>query len=398
MEIHGQVEAGFEGVRDAFGRNFVEHGDVGAAFALHVEGRKVVDIWGGTTSPGGTDPYGQDALQLVFSSTKGATAACANLLAQRGLLDVDAPVVTYWPEFGQAGKQHIPVRWLLCHQAGLPVIDEQLSLSEALAWEPVIDALERQAPAWEPGTAHGYHALTFGWLVGEVIRRVDGRTLGAFFQEEIAQPLGLDFWIGLPPEQEARVAPLVEDAELAGADPSMRALIDQFMGPDTMLGRALTLSGTLGPDVWNLPEVHAAQIGAASGITNARSLSRFYAGLVGPLNDSAAAPLLGQPQIDLARRCLTRGADRVLSVEPYTTVESTFGLGFITTSLFGPFGGAGAFGHAGAGGSVGFADPDHQIAAGYVMNQMQNNLTGDPRTRSLIRASYEAVGAPIAVV
>ena len=168
-DVDGSVESGFEGVREAFARNFTDHGDVGAGFSLYLEGNKVVDIWGGTDPRNGR-AYTADTLQLVFSTTKGATALSANLLAQRGQLDVDAPVATYWPEFARAGKERIPVGWLLCHKAGLPTIDRHLSFEDALAWEPVIRALEAQAPLWEPGSEHGYHALTFGYLVGELVR------------------------------------------------------------------------------------------------------------------------------------------------------------------------------------------------------------------------------------
>jgi len=394
VNIDGIVEPGFEGVRDAFARNFEEHGDVGAGFCLHVEGRKVVDLWGGVADPDTGRLYDESTLQLVFSTTKGATAACAHLLVQRGLLDLDAPVVTYWPEFGSAGKEDIPVRWLLCHKAGLPVVDKRLSLAEALAWDPVIAALSIQEPVWEPGSAHGYHALTYGWLVGEIVRRVDGRSLGTFFAEEIAQPLGLEFWIGLPEAEEHRVAPIIGSLIPEGEAPNeeLRALLEQFMGPDSMLGRALTLNGTFEMGCWNERAVHAAEIGAANGITNARSLSRFYAGLVGPLSDAPAAPLLSPTQVEAARERQTEGNDRCLFF------ETTFGLGFFTASLFAPYGGAGSFGHSGAGGSMGFADPDNQIAAGYVMNRMAQNLSGDPRTRGLVQASYDAVGATIAFV
>ena len=277
MNVDGIVEPGFERVRDAFVRNFDEHGDVGAGFCLHVEGRKVVDVWGGVADEATNEPYGESTLQLVFSTTKGATAACANLLMQRGLLDIDAPVVTYWPEFGAAGKENIPVRWLLCHKAGLPVIDKRLSLAEVLAWDPVIAALSVQEPVWEPGTAHGYHALTFGWLVGEVVRRIDGRSLGTFFADEIAKPLGLEFWIGLPESEEHRVAPLIGNLLPEGDVPNeeLRALIEEFTGPDSVLGRALTLNGAFDMDCWNDRAVHAAEIGAANGITDARSLSRL---------------------------------------------------------------------------------------------------------------------------
>ena len=394
MAIDGIVEPGFEGVRDAFARNFEEHGDVGAGFCLHVEGRKVVDLWGGVADPATNQAYDESTLQLVFSTTKGATAACANLLMQRGLLDVDAPVASYWPEFAAAGKDNIPVRWLLCHKAGLPVIDKRVSLAEALEWDPVIEALSVQEPEWEPGTAHGYHALTYGWLVGEVIRRIDGRSLGTFFAEEIAQPLGLEFWIGLPESEEHRVAPLIGSLLPQGEPPDeeMRKLLEEFTGPDSLLGRALNLNGAFDMECWNSRAVHAAEIGAANGITNARSLSRFYAGLVGPLPDAPAAPLLTAAQIDAARERQTEGSDRCLFF------ETSFGLGFFTASEFAPYGGAGSFGHSGAGGSMGFADPANQLAAGYVMNRMAQNLAGDPRTRGLVQASYDAVGAPIAFV
>jgi CubicO group peptidase (beta-lactamase class C family) len=390
--IDGIVEPGFEGVRDAFAANFAEHDEIGAGFCLHVEGRKVVELWGGIADQATGRAYDADTLQLVFSTTKGATAACANLLAQRGLLDLDAPVTRYWPEFGQSG---VPVRWLLGHRAGLPTIDKQLSLEEALEWTPVIQALEVQEPLWEPGTAHGYHALTYGWLVGEVIRRIDGRSLGSFFHDEIAVPLDLEFWIGLPAEHEHRVAPIVgsllPDGQ-ADVNAELLALLEEFIGPNSLLARALTLNHAMDADCWNEVAVHAAEIGAANGITNARSLSRLYAGLIGPLAGNGATPLLTPAQIDAARECQSEGADKVLFL------ETKFGLGFMLSSVFSPYGGAGSFGHAGAGGSVGFADPENQIAMGYVMNRMQQNLSGDPRTRGLIKASYDAVGAPTAFI
>ena len=184
----------------------------------------------------------------MFSTTKGATAACANLLAQRGELDIDAPVAEYWPEFAQAGKGDIPVRWLLCHKAGLPTVDATLTAEEVFAWDPVIHALEVQAPYWEPGTAHGYHAITYGYLVGEVVRRISGKSLGTFWQDEIAEPLDLEFWIGLPAEQEHRVAPLVgglrgatatDSAESAGPHCAPRARLADRRS-------ALSLNGAFG--------------------------------------------------------------------------------------------------------------------------------------------------------
>ncbi len=395
VAVGGFVAPGYEGVRDAFAANFAQHGEIGAGYSLYVDGEKVVDLWGGIADRVTGAPYTDDTLQLVFSTTKGATAACAHLLAQRGELDVDAPVATYWPEFAQAGKADIPVRWLLCHKAGLPTVDAELSAAEVYAWDPVIRALEVQAPFWEPGTAHGYHAITYGYLVGEVVRRVSGKSLGTFWQEEFAEPLGIEFWIGLPPEHEHRVARLVAmgDGEGDGAE------LTGMLPPDMLIRRALSLNGALA-DVgghFNDPELHAAEMPAANGITNSRSLARFYAALIGGVEGGPDAALLTSEQVDAARTCQTEGADRVLSF-PGIDVPSTIGLGFWTSSEFAPFGGERAFGHTGAGGSVGFADPEAGLAGGYVMNRMLAGLAGDPRSRGLIEASYRAAGRPLAFV
>jgi len=397
-EIGGKVEPGFEGVAAAFARNFEAHGEVGAATSVYVRGRKVVDLWGGVADVEAGTTYAEDTLQLVFSTTKGATAACANLLAQRGELDIDAPVATYWPEFKAAGKGDIPVRWLLCHKAGLPYVDAVLTLEEALAWDPVVKALEEQAPIWEPGTAHGYHATTYGWLVGEVVRRISGKSLGTFFRDEIATPLGLEFWIGLPDEQQHRVAPLVQwgDGSLTSAqDPAMAELIAQFMGPDTLLGKALGAPSFVFSNAeggFNNPAIRAAEIPAANGVTNARSLARFYAGLTGIVEDGPSEPLLTPDQVAKASELQTSGPDKCLMF------ETTFGLGFFTSSLFAPYGGASSFGHTGAGGSVGFTDPENGIGFGYVMNKMMQGLNGDPRSGGLIQAVYDAIGVEPAYV
>lgn len=207
--INGVVAAGFEPVREAFAANFARHGDIGAAVCVYQDGRPVVDLWGGTADADTGRPWTRDTLQLVYSATKGATASAAHLLAQRGALDLDAPVATYWPEFAANGKADIPVRWLLSHQAGVVALDQPVPLAEALAWQPMVAALAAQRPQWTPGTAHGYHGRTWGWLVGEVIRRVSGRTPGRFFADEIAAPLGLDFFIGLPTSERDRVSRMV---------------------------------------------------------------------------------------------------------------------------------------------------------------------------------------------
>src|SRR5215510_6455562 len=237
FSVSGAVSHRFEGVREAFARNFAEHGEVGAAFSLVHEGRTVVDLWAGVADAATGDPYVEDSLQLVFSTTKGATAICANLLAQRGELDVDAPVAEYWPEFGQAGKGDVPVRWLMGHRAGLPYVNAPIELDACLAWDPAVEALAAMEPLWEPGTAHGYHAVTYGWLVGEVVRRISGRSLGRFFADEVAGPLGLEFWIGLPDDQQPRVAPLTNRGPSRDDGPQTEGLgdlisqIEQFLGP-----------------------------------------------------------------------------------------------------------------------------------------------------------------------
>jgi CubicO group peptidase (beta-lactamase class C family) len=394
-DIGGTVEPGFEGVADAFRANFEQRGDVGASTSVYVDGRRVVDLWGGVADTEDGTPYTDDTLQLVFSTTKGATAACANLLAQRGELDVDAPVAEYWPEFKAAGKADIPVRWLLCHKAGLPYVDAILTLEEALAWEPMVRALEAQAPVWEPGTAHGYHATTFGWLVGEVVKRVSGKSLGTFFHDELAEPLGLEFWIGLPDDQQHRVAPLIQRGLLGGGngdappDPAVAKLIEQFIGPDTLLGKALAAPNGVfnGADGgMDSPAIRAAELPAFNGVTNARSLARFYAGLVGTVDGGPSASLLDADQVAKASERQTFGPDKCLYF------ESTFGLGFFVASPFAPYGGPKAFGHTGMGGSVGFADPEHGVGFGYVMNKMGMSLNGDPRSAGLIRAVYAAIG------
>jgi CubicO group peptidase (beta-lactamase class C family) len=288
--VTGLVEAGFESVRDAFARNFDEGREVGAGFCVHVDGHKVVDIVGGTfDTDDPTSPYGPDTLQVVFSSTKGATAACANLLAQRGELDVDAPVATYWPEFAQTGKDDLPVRYLLSHQAGLPAVDARLSAEDLRAWDPIVEALAAQRPFWEPGTAHGYHAVSYGYLVGEVVRRITGRSLGAFFADEIARPLGIEFYIGLPAELEPRVSPIVAQPIGGGARAAGGGAPSDY--GKTLQARALNLGGGIRDPRWmNEPEWHAAEMPAGNGITNAAGLSRLYAGLIGTVEGGPAVP------------------------------------------------------------------------------------------------------------
>lgn len=387
--IEGVAAPEFAPVREAFTANFTDRGDQGAAVCVYRDGIPVVDLWGGLADPPSDQPYAADTLQLVFSTTKGATAVCANLLIERGLLDPSAPVAEYWPEFAAAGKGGIPVEWLLTHQSGLAAIDATLTLSEALAWDPIVDALADQKPLWDPGTAHGYHALTFGWLVGEVVRRVSGMSIGSFFAREVAEPLDLEFWIGLPPSEEHRVAPLTMTLDyIADMDPAQLATMATTFGPDGLGTRALFLNGTFGDFVegggpFNLPALHAAEVPAANGITTARSLARFYAGLIGEVD---GVRILQPETVADMSRSRTTGTDLVLGG------ESKFGLGMMCDSPFTPLLGPGGFGHFGAGGSVGFAHPESGITFGYVMNQMRLSVAGDDRTTFLIDAVRQSIG------
>jgi len=385
-ESNGTTASGFEGVRETFEANFAKGLEIGASFSAYHRGKKVVDLWGGTADVDSGRAWDERTLALVFSTTKGATAMCANKLAQEGKLDVDAPVARYWPKFAAGGKAEIPVKFLLSHQAGLAWIDGEMSLDQALSWDPVVDALAQQTPHWEPGSKHGYHATTYGWLVGEVIRRITGRTVGTYFHDEIAAPLGLDFWIGLPESEESRVAPLVGGLAdpLITEDPEVRKFVEEIMGPDTTLGRALFAPGGAfsGPEIWNSRAVHAAEIPAANGIGDARSLARMYAACIGTVD---GVRILTEEQLGRATTQLTSGPNTVL-----LDLDIQFGLGFMVRSGFIELGGPRSFGHFGAGGSVGWADPDAELAFGYVMNRMDMGLAGDVRSYELINACYAA--------
>ncbi len=377
--IDGWVETEFEGVLDEFTRNFDERDEAGAAVCVYVDGRPVVDLWGGVADARTGAPWKQDQIVLVYSSTKGVTSVCANLLVERGLLDPDAPVAALWPEFAANGKQHITIGQVLSHQAGLPYVEGDFTLADALSWEPIVRALAQQAPIWEPGSTHGYHMRTFGWLAGELIRRADTahRSPGRFFAEEIAAPLGLDFWIGLPEELEPRVARLVPPkTDLSSA---LRAF-----GDDLLLTRVFSNPGGHFnyDDMWNTRQLHACELPSSNGIGDARSLARLYASIVGEVDGVRTL----QPQT-LARARVERacGKDEVLMI------ESCFGLGFMLGASFGAANPRSAVGHAGAGGSLAFADPERSVGFGYVMNDLRFDPNGDPRSESLVRAVYAAL-------
>ena len=381
--IDGEVAAGFEPVREAFAANFDQHGDIGAAVCVYRDGRPVADLWGGVADPDTGRPWARDTLQLVYSATKGATATAAHLLAERGALDLDAPVAAYWPEFAANGKAEIPVRWLLSHQAGLVGLDQPVPLAEALAWDPMVAALAAQRPLWTPGTAHGYHGRTYGWLVGEVIRRVSGRTPGRFFADEIAAPLGLDFFIGLPASERDRVSRMVyqqPDVDWTTVSPEsipeeFRELVAAMLDPNSLYNKAFSITDPAEID-FNSPEVQAAELPASNGIGTARGLARMYAALIGEVD---GVRLLTPQTVASASKEQTGGVDQVL------LLPSRFGSGYMLPTEAGPMAGPNSFGHIGRGGSLAFADPEHGIAFGYVMNHIMED-PNDARAASLVDA------------
>jgi CubicO group peptidase (beta-lactamase class C family) len=382
--IDGEVAAGFEPVREAFAANFERHGDIGAAVCVYWDGRPVVDLWGGVADPDSDRPWARGTLQLVYSATKGATAAAAHLLAQRGALDLEAPVAEYWPEFAANGKAEIPVGWLLSHQAGVVALDRAVPLAGALAWEPMVAALAAQRPAWTPGTAHGYHGRTFGWLVGEVIHRISGRSPGRFFADEIAAPLGLDFFIGLPASERDRVSRMVYKqpefdltaVPLESIPEEFRPLVAALVDPNSLYNRAFSVTDPAEID-FNAPEVQAAEIPASNGIGTARALARMYAALIGEVD---GVRLFTPETLTAATKERANGPDQVM------IMPSRFGSGYMLPTDFNPMTGPQAFGHPGRGGSLGFADPELGIAFGYVMNHIIEDAPNDARAASLVEA------------
>lgn len=387
MDVNGTVAEGFEPVREAFVRNFEALGDRGAAVAVYRDGRKVVDLWGGTKNVDdavGTEPWERGTAQIMRSATKGVAAAVPLLLHQRGLLDLDAPVGEYWPEFKARGKDRVLVRHVLNHRAGLPVLDHPLTPEEALAPLKGPEAVAAQAPVWEPGTDHGYHALTYGWLLDELVRRVTGRGTGEWIAAEIAGPLGADLWLGLPESEAARAgrAGRVEAPETAGALRARpkRSVTEAYTDPGSLTNRAFGAI-TPFPDQ-NDPAYRASALPATNGIATADGLARFYAALVGEVD---GVRLFSPATIELARTEESAGPDRVL------VVNTRFGLGYMLHGSASPLLGPGSFGHPGRGGALGFADPETGIAFGYVTNGLRKTVTADPRAQALVRAVRQAL-------
>ncbi len=379
IEIHGHCAARFGRVKDAFAKNFAVEQEVGASFAATVDGETVIDLWGGSADAARTRPWERDTLANVWSTTKAMNALCAHVLVDRGLLDLDKPVAHYWPEFAAAGKERLPVRWVLSHQAGLAGLSEPMPAEGVLDWERMTRALAAQAPLWEPGTRSGYHALTIGFLVGELLRRIDGRTLGTFFRQEIAEPLGAEFWIGLPESEEPRVA------EMIPPDPP-QPLVEPPApdDPHAALKRALG-NPAVTQAIANTRAWRAAEIPAANGQANARGAARAMA-LLACGGTLSGVTLLAETNANaaLAEQCY--GRDLVLG-------PMRWGLGFMLVSKDLPLSpNPRTCGHGGWGGSFALADLDARVSLAYVMNRMSQGTTGDKRLGRLLRAVYGGLG------
>jgi CubicO group peptidase (beta-lactamase class C family) len=383
VEISGRVEPGFEPVRDAFAANFAEDGEVGAAVCVLRDGAPVVDLWGGLADPDTRRAWQPDTLAIVFSTTKGITAACIARLVERGLIELDAPVARYWPEFAANGKADITVRDVMTHQAGLAEVEGSFTLEQVAAGDRVVEALARQAPQWPPRSRHGYHARSYGWLLGELVRRVTGRRFGAVLASEIAAPLGQerDLFVGLPAEQDGRVARTLPAPEPAGDALTLRL---KFMGPDTPLGRVL--SGPSGlfdyGEMWNTRLLRGAEMPSSNGIATARALARVYAALVGPVG---GVRLLQPATVLHFRKLQVDGPDAVLML------PTRFGTGFALPPMLGADCPPACFGHPGAGGSLAFADPEQRLGFAYAMNQLHFGMAQDPRAARLVRALYASL-------
>ncbi|NBQ99980.1 MAG: class A beta-lactamase-related serine hydrolase [Actinobacteria bacterium] len=379
------VAPGWEPVRDAFVANLASGQDRGAGVAVMHRGRLVVDLMGGHRDKHGDVPYGPDALQVVFSTTKGVTALAVAMCVERGLLDYGERVAAYWPEFAANGKDNITVAELMGHRAGLYTVDGPISLEEALDWDTVTSRLAATAPLFEPGSTHGYHALTYGWLAGELVRRASGMPIGEFVQRNIAGPLGVEFWIGLPAEHDHRVAHLMAHP-LPVFPPEIARFMLDHSGPGSLGEKALSLNGAFGQGVFNRPEVRAAQIPGANGIGNARALATIYAATIGEVN---GVRLITEETRRLAATSVTpEGEPDVILGHP-----TVFGKGYMLDSTRNNYGGPGGFGHDGAGGSVACAVPSRGLAVSYVMNTMMTTYDGDPRREAYINAAVRCADA-----
>ena len=387
-EVHGRCEPAFESLRRALAEIMDAGSEVGAALAVHVGKQPVVDLWAGHTNSARTRPWDEHTIVNLYSVGKAVTAVCALRLVEGGALDLDSPVSRYWPEFAQAGKKHLPVRYLLTHQAALPAVFRPLPLGAVLHWEVMTEALAAQEPWWEPGAGHGYHVNTYGFLIGEVVRRISGKSLGTYLRDEISGPAGIDFFIGLGPDLDARCADVIPPrpgpdgergnvllgGELATFTGLQRMRVGAYRNPPDLSGQ-----GIINSRGWR-----AAEVPSTNGHGNARAVARLYAALAGD-GELDGVHILSRATIEMAI------AEQVYAEDLVLQRPTRFGLGFQLTMperRLGP--GPRSFGHFGAGGSLGFGDPDAHVAFAYAMNQGRAGWQ-HKHVRHLIDLVYEAL-------
>lgn len=392
--IQGDVDEGYGPVADEFRRNFTERGEVGAACAVFQDGKKVVDLWGGYRDGRTRKPWQDDTMVTVFSTTKGVSGLAIAVAHARGLIDYDEKVATYWPDFANNGKADVTVRQLLSHQAGLAAITRPLSVTDLADLDIVASAMADQAPAWTPGAKHGYHAISLGWYEGELVRRVDPkkRSLGRFFADEIAAPLGIAFYIGVPDDvDQDRIAFIhgYKPAEMMlhlGAMPWK--FVAGFLNPRSITARSFANPKVLSQTSnYNLPEVRRLELPAANGTGEVRAIARAY-------GDAATkGKILGlKPStLDALMRPAAAPTDGLLDM--VLRIDTIFSLGYVKpfpSFRFGASGGQ-SFGTPGAGGSFGFADPETGVGFAYAMNRTGFYLWDDPRELALRDALYRTV-------
>jgi CubicO group peptidase (beta-lactamase class C family) len=388
--VKGSVAPGFEPVREAFEANFRRGAECGAACAVTFRGETVVDLWGGVRDPKTGAPWEEDTLVTVFSTTKGISSMALAVAHSRGLFDYDERMATYWPEFARGGKQDITVRQVLSHQAGLPAIREKMDLGLLADPDRVADAIGKQVPAWTPGEHHGYHGISLGWYEGELIRRVDPehRTIGRFFAEEVAAPLGLEFYIGLPDAVDRnRIATLQADffalKMLFNLHKLPPRFVFGFLTPGSITNRTFSNPAVLGqPKRYNDEDLRRIELPASNGVGRVRDIAKAYGTFAnggGPLGlTPTTLQALEQPASPPSKGTF----DLVLHR------EMTYGLGYCKPSASFRFGSSSrAYGTPGAGGSFGYADPDLQLGFAYAMNRMDYYLVQDPRELALSKAA-----------
>ncbi|MEU1483504.1 serine hydrolase domain-containing protein [Streptomyces sp. NPDC005752] len=381
-QIQGHCDDRFAAVRDAFAANFAERDELGAAVTVLLDGRPVVDLWGGWADGDRTRPWERDTVVNVWSTTKGPTALCAHILVDRGLLDLDAPVAAYWPEFAAAGKESVRVRHLLSHRSGVAGLRDPHTLAELYDWEVTTARLAATEPWWEPGTRSGYHAISYGFLVGEVVRRITGLLPGEFLRREITGPLGIDFSVGLPEKDADRVAELVQPKDVSREQAALFALMEP-------VAIASLLNPGTGTAAANTPEWRAAEIPAANGHGTARAVAALY-GILAGRGTLDGRRILSEEAAERVRE--GQGSCRDLVLGAGFAHETELGLGLWLSGANGSYGpNPRAVGHDGAGGSCGLADPEAGIALGYVMNRMGPDIADDPRKMALVDAVYGAL-------